>query len=275
VTVTGSKSSIGVIVNTYWDVQGARIALTNRLRTVEDREGYLSAMADRLTIMENDLSKQMRYEVENHPLWHFWLKKIKGMGEVLSAQLIHLITGQVHTEECRKKRAEYFSKKSPRERRKYLQYLKQQGEYPKDLPPEYYQCDCPWMEIERFPTVSSLWKYAGLGSIVEGKAVKREKGKKCDWNPKLKALCWKIAESFVKQRGSPYRELYEKFKEEEKRKNPELTGRHIEARARRKTVKLFLAHLYEKWHELKRLEAGLPYPQARLHHKNYIPPPAI
>jgi len=268
----GSTSILGALVNTYWDTQKTRIAMTHRLRTVEDKEGHLSAMADRLTKIEEDLAKGISFEVENHPIWQFWLKNVKGIGEILAGQLIHLITGQVHTPECKKVREAYFSKKSPRERRKYLLYLKKQGKYPEELPPQYYQCDCPWMEIERFPTVSSLWKYAGL-HVVNGKAPKRVKGQKVEWNPKLKALCWKISDSFVKQRGSPYRKFYDDFKAEEKRKHPDLGGKHIDARARRKTVKLFLAHLYDKWHELKRLEAGLPYPQAKLQHKNYIPPP--
>ena len=206
--------------------------------------------------LEKDLIKKIPASLEAESLiWGAWLSHITGIGAVLAAQLVHLIKGQVHTDECKVERERYFSKK-------------RLGESLRGL----YVCDCPVKEIERFPTVSSLWKYAGL-HVVNGKAPKMKRGEKVDWNPKLRSLCWKISDSFVKKRDSPYRKYYDEFKAMEKQKNPELRLRHIDMRARRKTVKLFLAHLFSKWYELKGLKAPEPYPFSMLGHEGYIPPP--
>lgn len=128
------------------------------------------------------------------------------------------------------------------------------------------------MEIERFPKVSSLWRYAGF-DVVNGKAPKPKRGQKITWNPQLKTVCWKIADSMVKHRKTYYRQFYDKFKEIEKQKHPELSNLHIHNRALRKIAKLFLAHVFAKWYELKGLKPPEPYPFAILGHEGYIPPP--
>lgn len=64
--------------------------------------------------------------------------------------------------------------------------------------------------IERFPNVAKLWAYAGL-AVKDGRAVKREKGQKSNWNQELKTTAWKLAQSFVKQ-GGAYRDVYDRYK---------------------------------------------------------------
>src|SRR3990167_3228506 len=68
-------------------------------------------------------------------------------------------------------------------------------------------------DIEKFATISKLWMYSGLGVDGDGKAMRRKKGEKINWNPRMKNLCWKLGESFVKT-GKGYRDLYEKFRAE-------------------------------------------------------------
>lgn len=63
--------------------------------------------------------------------------------------------------------------------------------------------------IDRFPTVGKLWAYAGL-HVKDGKAVRRTKGEKANWNAELKTTAWKIGNSFIKTNG-PYRDLYDKY----------------------------------------------------------------
>jgi hypothetical protein len=77
----------------------------------------------------------------------------------------------------------------------------------------------------------------------------------------------------VKQRNSPYRKWYDEFKKQEIEKYPELAKFIIELRARRKVAKLFLAHVFQKWYELKGLKAPEPYPMSMLGHKGLIMPP--
>jgi len=73
-------------------------------------------------------------------------------------------------------------------------------------------------DISRFDTVSRLWAYAGL-KVEDGRAVKRAKGQKANWNSELKTTAWKIAESLIKivptakrDNNGPYRILYDAYK---------------------------------------------------------------
>lgn len=66
--------------------------------------------------------------------------------------------------------------------------------------------------IDRFPNVAKLWAYAGL-HVVDGKAAKRAKGEKANWNAELKTTCWKLAGSFIKAGGeNGYRGIYDRYK---------------------------------------------------------------
>lgn len=52
-----------------------------------------------------------------------------------------------------------------------------------------------------------------------------------------------------------------------------MTNAHIYARAKRKTVKLFLAHLWQVWREIEGLPVTKPYANTILGHENFIKPP--
>jgi len=144
---------------------------------------------------------------------------------------------------------------------------------------------------------SSFWRYAGL-HVVNGKAPRREHGKKISYNPKAKVLCWKISDSFIKQRTPFYRDIYDKAKNKENEKlgnpleNPEncpyykeclqklkkkaqKLGRerkptpcklHIHYRAMRKMAKRFLADFWVAWRRLEGLTVTEPYAIAILGH---------
>lgn len=160
------------------------------------------------------------------------------------------------------------------------------------------------IDINKAPTAGHIWRYAGLDPTVTW-----EKGQKRPWNATLKALCWKIGESFVKVSGSDdalYGRLYRERKDAEAAKNEsgafaaqagailaarkigktteaykaysvgKLPPGHIHARAKRYAVKIFLAHLQEIWW---RDEMGAPPPKPYaigiLGHAHYIAPPEI
>lgn len=118
--------------------------------------------------------------------------------------------------------------------------------------------------------------------IVEMRAPEREhfKGLLLDHNPFLKSTCWKIAGQFVRQ-GQFYRTIYEQRKDMyTKRDGATLTAGHIENRARRATVKLFLSHLWEMWRKAEGMPAGEIYLKAKLgaefdRHHTYIHPPHV
>lgn len=126
------------------------------------------------------------------------------------------------------------------------------------------------------------------------------------YNIKLKVLMWKIGNSFQKvsnKEGSLYGKLYKERKEYETRKNNNyeyweqaalclkkknysktsqayhwysqgmLPPAHIDARARRYAVKIFIDHMFEMMYIIKHGEMPkMVYPISRLDHVDYIEP---
>lgn len=129
---------------------------------------------------------------------------------------------------------------------------------------------------EKYRYVSSLWRHCGLDP--EGAKGWRH-GEKIHYNPRLKTLAWKIADSFVKQRTKPYREIYDSEKHrqiglmENNASNRPQNLRHADLRARRKMVKVFLQHYFVVARSLKNLPLSKPYVFDRLGHSHYVPPP--
>jgi hypothetical protein len=129
------------------------------------------------------------------------------------------------------------------------------------------------IDIKQAPTVGHIWRFAGLDPTQSW-----DKGEKRPWNAKLKVLCWKAGESFVKVSNKPedvYGKVYAARKELETERNDagafaeqaaaklekhrigkdteaykaystgKLPPAHIHARAKRYAVKLFLSSLHE------------------------------
>lgn len=128
---------------------------------------------------------------------------------------------------------------------------------------------------EKSPHISSLWKLCGY-HVVDGKSVKRKKGVKLDFNLKLRTMCYKITDSFIKQRTPLYREIYDKEKDrqkqlvENKAPNAPESLMHADLRARRKMIKIFLSHYWLHARKIKGLEISEPYAIAKLGHTHYI-----
>lgn len=127
------------------------------------------------------------------------------------------------------------------------------------------------IDIARAPTVSALWRYAGL-AVMNGQAEHREKGQKLHYNHVLKKTCFLIARSFLMAESSPYVEEYQKAKTEYMASRPDWTPKHRDLAARRKMVKLFLSHLWVTWREAEGLPVRLPYAHEKLGHTTLIPP---
>lgn len=157
------------------------------------------------------------------------------------------------------------------------------------------------IDIAKAPTVGHIWRFAGLDPTMVW-----AKGQKRPFNAKLKVLCWKAGDSFVKQSGRDncfyghiYRErkAYEVARDERgghakaaeetlatrNIKDPEtlatyrsghLPAGRLDLRARRYAVKLFLAHYHEQGYRLLHgTEPPLPYPIAHLGHAHKIEAP--
>lgn len=149
---------------------------------------------------------------------------------------------------------------------------------------------------------SSFWKYAGL---MPGQ--KRQRGKKLDYNPDLKRLCFLIGESFVKFQNNKkdfYGQLYAQYKQKliERNENLEfseaaaaslsnakygketeaykayiqgkLPKKHIHARATRWVVKVFLCHLWQIMYFYKyKKTPKLPWILEQPSHQTFIDMP--
>ena len=157
-----------------------------------------------------------------------------------------------------------------------------------------------YIDIEITPTVGRIWRYAGLDPSRIW-----ERGKRRPWNARLKALCQRIGESFASvagKEGDYYGKLYRERKAAEDAANErgdfveqarrrlegadldtgarkwyeqgKLPPAHIDARARRWAVKLFLAHYH---HVAWTLATGgppvKPYVIGVLGRAKYIAPP--
>ncbi len=160
------------------------------------------------------------------------------------------------------------------------------------------------INIEKAPTVGHIWRFAGLDPSLPKVS---QKGEARPWNTRLKTLCWKIGESFVKvsnHQNDIYGHIYAERKALEQARNErgdfadqarekldqfrigkdtdaykfysqgQLPPAHIHSRAKRYAVKIFLAH----WHHVAYETAyGTPPPKPYIiehgGHTHYIAPP--
>ena len=155
---------------------------------------------------------------------------------------------------------------------------------------------------EKAKSVSAVWKFAGLAPGFD----RKQKGVKLPYNARLKVLCFKIGESFVKVSGrddAAYGKLYAGFKAEEIRRNEaglykdaasrelaskkfkfddsitkkrllegKLSDAHLHSRAKRRAVKIFLSHYWLKAREARGLSVSDPYSISILNHSDLIKP---
>jgi hypothetical protein len=154
------------------------------------------------------------------------------------------------------------------------------------------------IDVTRAQSISAVWKFAGQAPGFDRKV----KGIKLPYNARLKTLCWKLGESFVKvsgKEGATYGKLYAEYKAEELAKNArganassarnelakkkirdgatkrllesgKLTDGHVHARAKRRAVKLFLSHYWTIGREARGLPVRAPYATQILGHDREI-----
>lgn len=131
-------------------------------------------------------------------------------------------------------------------------------------------------DITSFTNVSKLWRFAGQ-AVIDGKAERNKSGEKSHKNNRLQAVCWNISEQFVRQQTPGYSDMYYQEKARLRALHPEKEGNlysdgHIHNMAKRKTVKIFLQHLWVVWRESEGLPVTMPYAIDILHHADYIEP---
>lgn len=133
------------------------------------------------------------------------------------------------------------------------------------------------IDIETAPTAGTIWRFAGLDPSVIWK-----RGERRPWNPGLKTVCLRIGHAFAESAGEDgdfYGKLYRQRATIETtandgREQGRLPPAHIAARARRWTVKLFLAHYHHvAWTLATGVPPVKPYAIGVLGRAEYIAPP--
>jgi hypothetical protein len=245
-SATLTSDEIRFLVDSYYTMQRDRIRAGNQVRSLvqaEEPHSVLSWLMSQSDTLEGQIKRTLDAYSNSKPLGQ-WARSIVGVGPVIAAGLLAHI------------------------------------------------------DIEKAPTVGHIWRFAGLDPTS-----KWNRGEKRPFNATLKTLCWKIGESFVKVKGNEndvYGKVYEKRKQFEIDKNNRgeyadqaaamlksrpthaqkttyaegrLPDGHIHARAKRYTVKLFLAHYHEVGWTLLGKPVPLPYPIAFGEHVHKIEPP--
>ncbi len=306
-----SPHDIRFLVDTYYQIQDYRCQAANQTRSQLD-SGEPNAFIRWIYKTQFDIEKRIKavldYYTDNNPLGN-WAKSIVGIGPVIAAGLL------AHMDAARTPTAGgiwRFAGLDPS-----IEWLGK--ERARELVEEVLGRTAGPVSEEEIAAVAAaagrkpegilrLWPASPDGEPKPRTAQNLIAAlAKRPWNAKLKVLCWKIGESFVKTSNKPesfYGRLYRERKEYETRKNEageyaeqaarilktKKIGRdtvaysyyakgmlppgHIHARAKRWAVKLFLSHYHEAAYFL---EHGVlppnPYPLVHLGHVHYIAPP--
>jgi hypothetical protein len=235
------------LVDAYYTIQDYRIAAANQVKSVGEAGepcDVLRWLFSQHETMEGQIKRALNWWTDAHPV-SVWAKSVVGIGPVISAGLMAHI------------------------------------------------------DITKAPTVGHIWSFAGLDPRATW-----GKGEKRPYNAKLKVLCWKIGQSFVKVSNNKrdfYGKLYQKRKAIEIERNEaglladqaeeklakfkigkdtdaykayivgKLPPAHIQARAERWAVKVFLSHYHAKLYQNHfGVAPPEPYPIAILGHAHNI-----
>lgn len=150
-------------------------------------------------------------------------------------------------------------------------------------------------ELPYAQTISALWKFAGYAPV-NGQAMKKNKGKKLEYNATLRVMCWRLGSSLLRAKGKFYdyynaqKYRYEQrlinegktivpaayLPKDEQNKRTEtdkvISEGHVHNYALRKMIKLFLSCLWLEWRAGLDLPVTEPYAMDQLKHNSIIKP---
>ena len=248
-----SRAEARYVVDVYYQLQDFRIQAAGQLRAEQgEPRRWAETLLRAFELLEKDVQTVLGAWARREPAGE-WAQSITGVGPVISAGLAAHI-----------------------EIRRAVPFLEETGERPADAGVELVTA-----------TVGSIWRFAGLDPTLTW-----GKGEKRPWSAKLKVLCWKLGDSFVKQSGRDsdvYGHVYRarkalevarneagefadqaaaslaerQIKDKALRKTYEagrLPDGRIDLRARRYAVKLFLAHYHHVAYEsIMGIPPPMPY----------------
>lgn len=249
---TLSKEEARYLVDLYYQMQEYRKASDNQVRQLQKEDNKephetLAFFANNFKTLERNIKSVLQVYAESKPIGQ-WMLSICGIGPVISAGLMANI------------------------------------------------------DITKVQTAGQIQAFAGLDPTREW-----HKGEKRPYNARLKTLCWKIGQCFIKVQNNEedvYGKIFaiRKAYEIERNEKGELADQakaklerfnikkttdaykwysqgklppaHINQRASRYAVKIFLSHLFSVWYEMEHKEKPpKPYAIAILNHAHEIPIP--
>lgn len=284
-------STLRDLVMSMYDVQHTRMILDNRFRSTKENINY--AFVNDLKGLEDNIKNTIKAEVQQFPI-HEWIVEQRGISYDMAGQMIGLVQdigkfdnvsnlwsyaglGVIQIcDTCGKKylpipeRTPWILKTSQRLMEQYERKIVKDGETGFNKKADAMLCHCDE------PKIKSIGQ-------------RKIKNTLLDYNPRLKSLCWRFGKQFVMQ-GDFYRGLYDQFRAEYEQRDDlinEMNGKtgkktkhgtskgtgHIHNMAQRKTVKIFLSHLWVKWRELEGLPVSDPYILSVGGHSKKILPP--
>ena len=230
--------------------------------------------------LENKYKTAMKRYISGKLVYTEFLNEIRGIGEVLSANLIKEFG------DCKVKIYKKIDDK--------FELIAEEGDPSFEIEYRLWKTD-KLLPIEDriyrkkgYKTVSQLWAHSG-NNVVNGKAPRVRKGEKSSFSPKLRTMTWKISSSLLTQNKGLYRviydlekakhlaRIYEEGELEQKYGKPyiktdiSLKLGHAHNRALRKMRKVFLDHYWHAARELNGLPAKKNYVEGVLNHSNVVP----
>lgn len=280
------------LVTLYYRIQESRTRAGNQLFQAEKTEEPHEALTwafDNATLLEKNIAKALDAYSASKELG-LWSRGQLGIGPVLSAGLLaHINIERAETAGSIWRYAGLDPTRTWISSEKTAEKI-------------YDECDGDLDKMSE----ATQWSKEHLLALGEGRShiIKRMRIK--PWNGKLKTLCWKIGEQFVKVCNNPnafYGKIYKERKELEHQKNDagdyktqalanlkrfskntvshkayakgKLPDKHIHERSKRYAVKLFLAHYHEVGRKLAGLPIPNPYPIVHMGHVHKIDPPGF
>ncbi len=307
---TISAQEARYLVDAYYIFQEDRKRYDNQVRSMVDTQepsSVISWLSDNSHTMENQIKRALDAYTDNHPAGQ-WMKSVHGIGPVITAGLLaHIDITIPQTAGAIWRYAGLDPTNSWLGKEKSQDLVDKYQDNTKDF--DELVTVCAAAANRNIDSTVKLVNALIAEGEVKGDAAKRRILVKVlsrrPWNADLRTLCWKAGQCFMKFSnddacfyGKHYRDKKAYYivqneagaykdialqRAKEVGKSTEayksysigkLPAGHIDARARRHAVKLFLAHLFEVWYEIHHGKpAPLPYPIAILKHAHQIPVP--
>jgi len=219
-----------ILVEAYFDAQEVRVRTNNRLKDYERKHRevpeYLPELLSKSIDYEETVEKMLSDEVKQLPIYRDCLKKIKGVKETLSVQILSLIgdiskfdmisklwsyAGLNVIIRCAKCEKRLFNNDGEKSRWVQKMVNRLRESHAKRIVKKWEAVE-PFNEDEARDRVER-WTCKCKNPQPKKVAPTRRKGEMVEWSVKLRKVCYNIATSILKT-NSKYRKLYDEFKEE-------------------------------------------------------------